>query len=239
MRSVQTPVEQKLSNGGGGVEAATMVFVYGTLKRGFPNHPLLAASGSPLVGAASTATPASLVVGPYSVPFLLPRPSSSSGSHLVSGELYAVSPRALVDLDALEGTHLGVYERRKVTVVVEGGSGEVVEAEAYFAHTSYMEALWLRCGGEAAEIGEYTMEHAAKDLDPQLQVALKGYLVARGVNSKLASSLHHHLVEKERWQYMNWLKTLEDMFSHHLVEKERWQYMNWLKTLEDMFSKDH
>ena len=79
-----------------------MVFVYGTLKRGFPNHPLLAASGSPLVGAASTATPASLVVGPYSVPFLLPRPSSSSGSHLVSGELYAVSPRALVDLDALE-----------------------------------------------------------------------------------------------------------------------------------------
>uniref|UniRef100_A0A0E0R3Z0 Gamma-glutamylcyclotransferase family protein n=1 Tax=Oryza rufipogon TaxID=4529 RepID=A0A0E0R3Z0_ORYRU len=143
-----------------------MVFVYGTLKRGFPNHPLLAASGSPLVGAASTATPASLVVGPYSVPFLLPRPSSSSGSHLVSGELYAVSPRALVDLDALEGTHLGVYERRKVTVVVEGGSGEVVEAEAYFAHTSYMEALWLRCGGEAAEIGEYTMEHAAKYVPP-------------------------------------------------------------------------
>uniref|UniRef100_A0A0E0BNN3 Mitochondrial glycoprotein n=1 Tax=Oryza glumipatula TaxID=40148 RepID=A0A0E0BNN3_9ORYZ len=54
-----------------------------------------------------------------------------------------------------------------------------------------------------------------RDLDPRLQVALKGYLVARGVNSKLASSLHHHLVEKERWQYMNWLKTLEDMFSSH------------------------
>ncbi|PWS21257.1 hypothetical protein DKP78_24540, partial [Enterococcus faecium] len=44
--------------------------------------------------------------------------------------------------------------------------GEVVEAEAYFAHTSYMEALWLRCGGEAAEIGEYTMEHAAKYVPP-------------------------------------------------------------------------
>uniref|UniRef100_A0A0E0KC63 Gamma-glutamylcyclotransferase family protein n=1 Tax=Oryza punctata TaxID=4537 RepID=A0A0E0KC63_ORYPU len=152
-----------------GEEAATMVFVYGTLKRGFPNHPLLAASGSPLAGAASTAAPASLVVGPYSVPFLLPIPtrqSSSSGGHLVSGELYAVSPRALVDLDALEGTHLGVYERRKVTVVVKGGSGEVVEAEAYFAHASYAEALWLRCGGEAAEIGEYTMDHAASYVPP-------------------------------------------------------------------------
>uniref|UniRef100_A0A0E0R3Z4 Mitochondrial glycoprotein n=1 Tax=Oryza rufipogon TaxID=4529 RepID=A0A0E0R3Z4_ORYRU len=52
-----------------------------------------------------------------------------------------------------------------------------------------------------------------RNLDPQLQVALKGYMVARGVNSKLASLLHHHLVEKERWQYMNWLKTLEEMFS--------------------------
>uniref|UniRef100_A0A0D9XWQ8 Mitochondrial glycoprotein n=1 Tax=Leersia perrieri TaxID=77586 RepID=A0A0D9XWQ8_9ORYZ len=49
-------------------------------------------------------------------------------------------------------------------------------------------------------------------LDPQLQVALKGYLLARGVNSKLASSLLHHLVEKERWQYVNWLKTLEEIF---------------------------
>uniref|UniRef100_A0A0E0MJF4 Mitochondrial glycoprotein n=1 Tax=Oryza punctata TaxID=4537 RepID=A0A0E0MJF4_ORYPU len=52
-----------------------------------------------------------------------------------------------------------------------------------------------------------------RDLDPQLQVALKGYLLARGVNSKLASSLLHHLVEKELWQYVNWLKTLEEMFS--------------------------
>ncbi|CAL5087049.1 unnamed protein product [Urochloa decumbens] len=141
----------------------TRVFVYGTLKRGFPNHPLLAACASPFVGAASTAAPASLVIGPYSVPFLLPTPSSSSSSsgHVVSGELYAPSPAALVELDALEGTHIGVYERRPITVVV-GGSGEVVEAQAYFAHPSYAEALWRRCGGEAAEIGEYTADHAAR-----------------------------------------------------------------------------
>lgn len=170
-------------------EARTMVFVYGTLKRGFPNHPLLAASASPFSGAASTAAPASLVVGPYSIPFLLPSsrtPCSSSG-RLVSGELYAASPSALADLDALEvphplfprsqfqihsfqsrprpqGTHLGVYERRRLTVVVDGT--REVEAEAYFAHSSYAEALWRRCGGEAAEIGEYTMDHAARYVPP-------------------------------------------------------------------------
>ncbi|KAF8700616.1 hypothetical protein HU200_033961 [Digitaria exilis] len=140
----------------------TRVFVYGTLKRGFPNHGLLAACGSPFVGAASTASPASLVIGPYSVPFLLPTPPSSpSAGRVVSGELYAPSPAALVELDALEGTQIGVYERRPITVVADG-SGELVEAEAYFAHPSYAEALWRRCGGEAAEIEEYTADHAAR-----------------------------------------------------------------------------
>ncbi|NP_001144083.1 Putative gamma-glutamylcyclotransferase At3g02910 [Zea mays] len=139
----------------------TMVFVYGTLKRGFPNHSLLVASATPFVGAASTAEPASLIIGPYSVPFLLPTPASASSGRVVSGELYAPSPAALAELDALEGTHIGVYERRPITVVVDG-SGEVVQAEAYFAHPSYAEALWRRCGGEEAEIGEYTVDHAGE-----------------------------------------------------------------------------
>ena len=58
-----------------------------------------------------------------------------------------------------QGTHIGVYERRPITVVADG-SGEAVQAEAYFAHPSYAEALWRRCGGEAAEIGEYTVDHS-------------------------------------------------------------------------------
>jgi len=45
---------------------------------------------------------------------------------------------------------------------VADGSGEAVQAEAYFAHPSYAEALWRRCGGEAAEIGEYTVDHAGR-----------------------------------------------------------------------------
>jgi hypothetical protein len=41
-----------------------MVFVYDTLKRGFPNHQLFTASAPPFVGAASTASPTSVVICP-------------------------------------------------------------------------------------------------------------------------------------------------------------------------------
>uniref|UniRef100_A0ACD5Y1F2 Uncharacterized protein n=1 Tax=Avena sativa TaxID=4498 RepID=A0ACD5Y1F2_AVESA len=167
----------------------TTVFVYGTLKRGFPNHPRLAASHSPFAGVASTAAPVSLVIGPYSVPFLLPAPAPSAG-RLVSGELYSASPSSLADLDLLEGTHLGVYERRRITVVVDGTSSEV-EAEAYFANASYADDLWRRCGGEAAEIGEYTMEHAGRYVPPSgrspgvsgLMDAVRAFLATAPPNS--------------------------------------------------------
>lgn len=56
---------------------------------------------------------------------------------------------------------------------------------------------------------------AFRDLDPRLQAALREYLVARGFNSKLASSILQHLLRKERNQYVNWLKTLEEAFAKH------------------------
>ncbi|EES15558.1 hypothetical protein BDA96_08G015700 [Sorghum bicolor] len=52
-----------------------------------------------------------------------------------------------------------------------------------------------------------------RDLDPRLQAALREYLVARGVNPKLATSILQHLLEKERSQYVNWLKALEQAFA--------------------------
>ncbi|CAO2147564.1 unnamed protein product [Urochloa humidicola] len=52
-----------------------------------------------------------------------------------------------------------------------------------------------------------------RDLDPKLKAALQEYLVARGVNSKLAISILQHLLQKEQAQYLNWLKILEETFS--------------------------
>jgi len=58
-----------------------------------------------------------------------------------------------------------------------------------------------------------------RDLDPGLKAALREFLAARCVNSKLAGSILHHLLEKERSQYVNWLKTLEATFA-----KNHWPY---------------
>lgn len=61
-------------------------------------------------------------------------------------------------LDDLEGIERGHYERLPVTVA--GDDGETVAAEVYFAHRSFGEGMWKRCGEVGIE--EFTMELANK-----------------------------------------------------------------------------
>lgn len=51
----------------------------------------------------------------------------------------------------------------------------------------------------------------ASHLDPQLQDALKEYLIAKGIGENLTSFLLHHLHKKEQGQYVNWLNKLESV----------------------------
>ncbi|KAM0935448.1 putative gamma-glutamylcyclotransferase [Dioscorea sansibarensis] len=133
----------------GAEEKWTVIFTYGTLKRGFFNHALMQdlilAGDAIYLGHAVTATPLPLVCGPYSVPFLLNLPGAGDR---VRGELYSISPGALIRLDELEGTLRGHYERLPISIreEVRGGEGEIVKAEAYYAHRSYAEQLWRRNG---------------------------------------------------------------------------------------------
>jgi len=91
-----------------------VVFVYGTLKNGEPNHHWLtsAAAGSGtarLLGSGRTGRPFPLVVAaPYGIPYCLDRPEE--GHHL-SGEVYSIDEAKLRHLDELESypTH---YNRR-------------------------------------------------------------------------------------------------------------------------------
>uniref|UniRef100_K4AEW0 Gamma-glutamylcyclotransferase family protein n=1 Tax=Setaria italica TaxID=4555 RepID=K4AEW0_SETIT len=126
----------------------TLVFTYGTLKRGFSNHPLLQelsqGGDASFVGAAVTAPRLPLVCGPYRVPFLINLPGE--GGHRVAGELYAVTPRGLARLDELEGVSRGHYERLPIAVDLAEGGCARVDAVAYYAHRDYAAELWRRSG---------------------------------------------------------------------------------------------
>lgn len=101
-----------------------IVFVYGTLKRGYGNNRLLI--GSNFVTEATTKEKYPLVV--HGIPFLNDVPGKG---HRVSGEIWEVNDLTLFKLDQLEGHGRGFYERRKITVVRDD-TQEEINAWVYF-----------------------------------------------------------------------------------------------------------
>ncbi|MFZ5493927.1 MAG: gamma-glutamylcyclotransferase family protein [Verrucomicrobiota bacterium] len=86
----------------------TTVFVYGTLKRGGPNHPFL--EGQEFLGEVRTAPGFTLYsLGDY--PGMVRAPGDTAG---VTGELWSVDDACLAELDRLEGLAEGLYERAHV-----------------------------------------------------------------------------------------------------------------------------
>jgi gamma-glutamylcyclotransferase (GGCT)/AIG2-like uncharacterized protein YtfP len=84
---------------------STLLFVYGTLKRGCNNHPHLA--GQKFVGAARTPPGYRLYdLGGY--PGIAVQPDDHNG---VVGEVWSVDDAALERLDHFEGVHEGLYRR--------------------------------------------------------------------------------------------------------------------------------
>ncbi|CAH8330264.1 unnamed protein product [Eruca vesicaria subsp. sativa] len=131
---------------GGGGALTNHIFVYGTLKRNHPNHfllqDLISKNDAVYVGQRTTRSSYPLVTGLYGIPYLINQPGSGQR---ILGELYSVSKRGLVRLDELEGIKVEHYERLPVEVVDEECNG-VVSVEAYFAHRSFGERLWVKKG---------------------------------------------------------------------------------------------
>ena len=99
------------------------VFIYGTLKRGFPNHDEWM-SGFACLGPHRTLLAFPLVIGGgwYSVQ-MLPEPGRGLR---VSGELYGMDEDGLGLLDRLEGVgQTGGYVRRQIDV--EALNGDIVK----------------------------------------------------------------------------------------------------------------
>ncbi|MBX3190747.1 MAG: gamma-glutamylcyclotransferase [Labilithrix sp.] len=101
---------------------AERVFVYGTLMRGHANHRVLVALGARFVGEAVTIERFRLIdLGPY------PALVRGDGVH-AHGELFAIAPEKLPELDAFEGCP-DLYVRERVLV---DAAGERVFAFTYF-----------------------------------------------------------------------------------------------------------
>ncbi|XP_030524616.1 putative gamma-glutamylcyclotransferase At3g02910 [Rhodamnia argentea] len=160
----------------------SLIFTYGTLKQGFPNHPLMEdlilSSDAVFLGPHVTHLPHPLVLGPFGIPFLINLPSEG---HRVRGELFSVSPRGLARVDELEGIGRGHYERLPIKVEIDG---DLVEAEAYFAHAGFGEGLWRRRG--EVGISEYT--HDCADEYVKRSERPKGWSFVEGVREFVSSS---------------------------------------------------
>lgn len=101
-----------------------LVFVYGTLKRGFGNHRVL--GDSTFVGNATTEGKYPMVCTNGYFPYLINRPGVG---HNISGEVYDVNDDVLEGLRMLEGVPIHYYESN---VVVHLENGEFVYATAFF-----------------------------------------------------------------------------------------------------------
>ena len=104
-----------------------MVFVYGTLKRGFSNNRLL--SGSKFLGEARTEGKFALYES--GIPFVIEIERVSQ----ISGEVYEVDERTLALLDRLEG-HPDWYCRKIVEVTINADAcdeaDKTIQAWIYF-----------------------------------------------------------------------------------------------------------
>ncbi|XP_006252574.1 gamma-glutamylaminecyclotransferase isoform X1 [Rattus norvegicus] len=124
------------------------IFVYGTLKRGQPNHKVMLDQSHGLAtfrGRGCTVESFPLVIaGEHNIPWLLHLPGKG---HCVAGEIYEVDEQMLRFLDDFEGCP-SMYQRTALQVRVlewegAGGPGDSVQCFVYSTATYAPEWLFL------------------------------------------------------------------------------------------------
>lgn len=98
-----------------------LVFVYGTLKNGQPNHFWLQDhknGASTFLANGKTNDRYPLIIGTrYNIPFLLDVPNTGRG---INGEIYQIDESMLKNLDVLEG-HPNYYLRKQINITDDNG----------------------------------------------------------------------------------------------------------------------
>jgi len=132
-----------------------LLFVYGSLKEGFPNFHVN--RGRRLQGQFATAQPHPLVLVNGRLPCLLPLPGTG---HNVIGQLFEVSPVELTAMDELERVGVpGGYARVELEVQNLGVPSQApIKAFAYVQDPE----LLNQPGEHVGPLSEYTSEHAKR-----------------------------------------------------------------------------
>jgi len=133
----------------------TLVFVFGTLKNGFPNFAVNRGRRVGSVFRTLDRLPL-LLMGERHVPWMIDSPGLGER---VAGELYEVDAAALAAMDELEGIGLpDGYHRRALRVqAATPGDDAVVLAQVFMKHAEQVVETDVRIG----PLAEYTLEHAA------------------------------------------------------------------------------
>lgn len=119
------------------------VFVYGTLKRGYPNNPLL--EGSEFLGEAVTVLTYKAVTVPAyktvrsSFPVIMPDPSGKP----VAGEIYSVDDATLARLDQLEREGRS-YDRVMIDATLSLSNGGPTQAFIYVGREDRFGEMFAR-----------------------------------------------------------------------------------------------
>ncbi|XP_061939617.1 putative gamma-glutamylcyclotransferase CG2811 isoform X4 [Apis cerana] len=117
------------------------VFVYGTLKRGEPNHCLIQDTENgyaKFLGLGRTTIPYPLIIATdYNIPFLLKKPGFG---HHVFGEVYDVDSKMLKKLDELE-EHPAFYKRSEENILFAPESK--VKSMDKFEEVSTLIKVWI------------------------------------------------------------------------------------------------
>jgi gamma-glutamylaminecyclotransferase len=134
---------------------ATLVFVFGTLKQGFPNF---AVNRGRRVGELFRTLDRHplLLVGERHVPWLIDSPGVGER---VAGEVYEVDAATLAAMDELEGVGRPHGYHRRALRVQSAGAGDdaVLAVQAYLKRPDQLHEPEVRAG----PLADYTLEHAA------------------------------------------------------------------------------
>ena len=133
-----------------------LLFVFGTLKEGFPNF--AANMGARVPGNFVTAARFPLyLVGERHSPWLINSPGQGEFVH---GQVFEVSPQTLKALDRLERVdEPDGYERASIQVhLVDSNPVQSLDAFAYLKHPRHLAEAKFTAG----PLGEYTLVHASQ-----------------------------------------------------------------------------